>query len=171
MCEPATFGCTVALWAPQLVGYLLATFNLTKWLNYMLTPQLQVGKLHPHWWMTCISPWNNQYMCTTVVLWKVHFDHVKSKVRSRSWGQDTGSYSSKDCHILLSTWTMHDLRASFNVYLMHACFLHASIHTFHSIPFRSVPLHYIPLHSIALHYITLHYIHCMHAYMPTCIDA
>ena len=67
---------------------------------------------------------------------------------------------------------MHDLRASFNVYLMHACFLHASIHTFHSVPFRSITLHSIAFHCITLHYITLHTLHArIHAYMHRCINA
>ena len=86
--------------------------------------------------------------------------HVESKVRSRWWFQDTGSYSSKDCQyialnmnhawfvfcLLMYTWCTH-------VFCMQVYI--------HSITFRYVTLRYV----------TLHYIHCMHAYMPTCIDA
>ena len=37
-------------------------------------------------------------------------------------------------------------------------YIHAYIHTFHSIPFHSIPLHCITLHYITLHSIPLHYI-------------
>ena len=95
--------------------------------------------------------------------------HVESKVRSRWWFQDTGSYSSKDCQyialnmnhawfvfcLLMYTWCTH-------VFCMQVYI--------HSITFRYVTLRYITLHT--LHARIHAYMHrCIHAYMHTYMHA